>query len=43
LARDVRRDHAFKPIRELRWQVQKIELVESQTKATGSIYTILPT
>jgi 2'-5' RNA ligase len=43
LARDVRRDHAFKPIRELRWQVQRMELVESQTAATGSIYTIVPT
>lgn len=43
LARDVRREHAFKPIRQLRWQVERIELVESQTLPTGSEYTILPT
>jgi 2'-5' RNA ligase len=43
LARDVRRNHAFKPIRELRWQVQRMELVESQSAATGSVYTILAT
>jgi len=43
LAREVRRDHAFKPIRELRWQVQRIELVESQTRPSGSVYTLVPT
>jgi len=43
LARDVRRDHAFKPIRQLQWQVHRMELVESKNADTGSIYTILPT
>ncbi len=43
LAREVRREHAFKPIRQLRWQVHRIELVESQTLPGGSVYTILPT
>jgi 2'-5' RNA ligase len=43
LARDVRREHAFKPIRELRWQVHRMELVASQNVATASVYTILAT
>jgi RNA 2',3'-cyclic 3'-phosphodiesterase len=43
LAREVRREHEFKPIKQLRWQVQRIELVESQTLRTGSVYSVLPT
>jgi 2'-5' RNA ligase len=43
LARDVLREHVFKPIRQLHWHVQRIELVESQTLPTGSSYTIVPT
>jgi len=43
LARDVRRNHTFKPIRQLHWPVHRIELVESETSATGSVYSILPT
>jgi 2'-5' RNA ligase len=43
LARDVRREHFVKPIRQLQWQVRQIELIESQTLPTGSSYTILPT
>jgi 2'-5' RNA ligase len=41
LARDVRRPQEFKPIRQLRWQVQDVELVESKTSAKGSEYTLL--
>jgi 2'-5' RNA ligase len=43
LARDVRRDHESKPIRELHWQVERIELVESQTLPSGAVYSVLPT
>lgn len=43
LARDVRRAHDFKPIKQLRWQVQRIDLVESRTLPTGSVYSVLPT
>jgi RNA 2',3'-cyclic 3'-phosphodiesterase len=38
-----RRVHEFKPIRQLRWQVQRIELVESRTLPTGSAYSLLLT
>ena len=38
-----RREHEFKPIKQLRWQVQRIELVESHTLPTGSVYIVLPT
>jgi RNA 2',3'-cyclic 3'-phosphodiesterase len=41
LARDVRSAHEFKPIRQLRWIVDRVELIESQTSAKGSEYTIL--
>lgn len=43
LAREVRRAHEFKPIRQLRWQIQRVELVESRTLPTGSAYSLLPT
>lgn len=43
LARDVRREHDFEPIKPLRWQVNRVDLVESRTAPTGSIYTVLPT
>jgi 2'-5' RNA ligase len=43
LARDVRRKHAFNPIRQLHWQVNRIELLASEALAAGSSYTILPT
>jgi len=39
----VRRDHAFKSIKELRWQVERMELVESQVLPHGSAYRVLPT
>lgn len=41
LARDVRREHEFKPIRELRWQVERIDLIESHTGSRGSRYEVL--
>lgn len=43
LARDVRREREFKPIKQLHWQVHRMELVESKTLSRGSEYTVLPT
>jgi len=43
LAREVRRAHEFKAIKELHWQVERIDLIESQTLPSGSVYTVLPT
>jgi 2'-5' RNA ligase len=43
LAREVLREHEFKPIKQLCWQVRGIELVESRTLPAGSEYTVLPT
>jgi len=43
LARDVRRDHAVKPIKALHWPVQRMELIESQNSGRGSEYTVLGT
>jgi 2'-5' RNA ligase len=43
LAREVRRDHVLKPIKELRWQVKQMELVESRLHERGSEYTVLRT
>lgn len=41
LAREVRHEHRFKPIRPLHWSVERIELIESQTLPSGSVYTVL--
>jgi 2'-5' RNA ligase len=43
LAREVRREHVVKPIKELRWQVKQMELVESRLQDRGSEYTVLRT
>jgi hypothetical protein len=39
----VRREREFKPIKQLHWQVHRMELVESKTLSRGSEYTVLPT
>ena len=39
LARDVRRPHEFKPIKQLRWEVNRIDLIESRVGSSGSTYT----
>ena len=41
LARDVRREHAIKPIRAVHWTIDRVALVESQTLERGSVYTVL--
>lgn len=41
LARDVPREPTIKPIRQLRWPVDKFVLVESRPSADGSIYTVI--
>ncbi len=43
LARDVRRATTTKAVSELRWQVDRIELVESTISSQGSVYRVLPT
>jgi 2'-5' RNA ligase len=43
LARDVRSEHAIKPIKALRWKVERMELIESQPAQRGSAYTVLRT
>jgi 2'-5' RNA ligase len=39
----VRSEHAIKPIKALHWEVQRMELVESQPAQHGSVYTALRT
>lgn len=41
LARDVRRAHEFKPIKQLHWLVENIALAQSQTFAKGSEYSLI--
>ena len=41
LARDVRREHEFKPIKPIHCLVERMELVESQVTDRGSTYTVL--
>ena len=41
LARDVRRAHEFKPVKQLRWLVDGVALVQSQTLAKGPEYSVV--